>query len=254
MSSCNHDYHRPHLPHSNVSCPLLWPLPSFFLLLVLLKQVLCFALKMYSTYLTSLLNIAPSHNWLRFHHFISSLQVVLPAYHILHVPPLFKVSFNLMHLHVASGFFFYSNLAVFDEPSTLQLFPNGFPYTFSSLECYSTFNTLNSPILFFPITLQIYILLLSLGHLICPFFSSLLITSLMHARQENNINTLKLSQCVYLSAPFILFTVCSVGPTPRVGYFCTVTQSSKDAKIYLLNWHSFLSLSVAHCQYSNSYS
>lgn len=105
-----------------------------------------------------------------------------------------------------------------------------------------------------PNALQIYILLLSLGHLICPFSSSLLITSLMHARQENNVNTLKLSQCVHLPAPFILFTVCSVGPTPRVGYFCTVTQSSKDAKIYLLNWYSFLSLLVVHCQYSNSYS
>lgn len=70
-----------------------------------------------------------------------------------------------------------------------------------------------------PNALQIYILLLSLGHLICPFSSSLLITSLMHARQENNVNTLKLcvfSVFIYLHHLFFLQSVQLVPPPELV--------------------------------------
>lgn len=153
---------------------------------------------------------------------------------MLSTTPPFKIYFNLMHIHVASGFLF--TFVVLCEPTTSGLFSSCSPYSFPCLECYILSIMPNSIILFFLLPLQRYLLLLSSTHLICSFLSSLLTILLIHRRQENK-NTLKLIGRVRLATPFILFIFHTSGPTPQIWVFitpfCSATQRCKDQPEFL---------------------
>lgn len=176
--------------------------------------------------LSSSSNTGPSYNWLKSHDFIPSLfQVALPACAMFCTIPPFQVSFNLTHLHVASGIFFH----FFCSPSTLKL------CAFSML----------LPI---PRMLQHY------HHTKQPYFvcslSSLLIIALIHEDKKTKYHLEINNAFIHLHH----LLCCPFSSTLQNCFLLSISvQLHKDAKIYLLSRNSSLLLLVAHFQHTNSY-